>query len=356
MTESKFSAWIKERVPINEVATFFKKKTVPVHKHSIWYYFGGITLILFVSQIISGVLLLFYYKPGAESAFESVQFIMTKVRFGWLIRSLHSWGANVMIFFLFIHMFSAFFMKAYRRPREITWLTGVGLLFCALGFGFYGYLLPWNELAFFATQVGTEIAHVIPVVGKPMLTFLRGGEHVTGATLSRFFAIHVAILPAITFLLLAVHLFLIQMQGNAVPLSLETLPEEKKRVMPFFPDFAIRDLLAWMIVLGVMTALAAIYPWELGDKVDPFAAAPEGIMPEWYFIFMFQALKMMPAKFLFLDGELVAVGVFALGAVFWIFVPFLDKWSQKGQRSSVFTIIGWWIIAFMTIMTIIAFQ
>lgn len=356
MTAAKISVWFKERMPIDGVSAFFKKKTVPVHKHSIWYYFGGITLILFVNQVISGVLLLFYYKPGAESAFESVQFIMTKVPFGWLIRSLHSWGANVMVFFLFIHMFSTFFMKAYRRPREITWLTGVGLLFCALGFGFSGYLLPWNELAFFATKVGTEITSVIPVVGKPILSFLRGGEHVTGATLNRFFAIHVAVLPAVTIIILGVHLLLIQTQGNAVPLRLESVPEEQRKAMPFFPDFAIRDLFAWMIVLGLVATLAAIYPWELGVKADPFAAAPVGIMPEWYFIFMFQALKMMPAHFLFASGELVAVGVFALGAVFWILVPFLDRQAQKGKRSSVFTIIGWWIIAFMVVMTIIAYK
>src|SRR3954466_3235506 len=132
-----------------------REKTVPIHRHTIWYYFGGMTLFLFSIQVVTGILLLLYYRPTAESAFESVQFIMAEVQFGWLIRSLHSWSANLMILTLFIHMASVYLTRAYVRPREITWVTGVGLLVLVLGFGFSGYLLPWNKLAFFATQVGT---------------------------------------------------------------------------------------------------------------------------------------------------------------------------------------------------------
>ena len=194
--KEKLLNWFQERAPIEKSLPFLKEKAVPVHKHSLWYYFGGATLFLFGVQVITGLLLLFYYQPTAASAYESVQFIMTQVRFGWLVRSIHSWSANLMIGALVIHMFSVFFTKAYRRPRELTWLSGMGLFFIALAFGFSGYLLPWNTLAFFATRVGTEIAGVTPIIGKWLLTFLRGSEDVTGATLSRFFAIHVGILPA----------------------------------------------------------------------------------------------------------------------------------------------------------------
>src|SRR4029079_3002779 len=202
------TSWLDERLSISGLAKLVSTKEVPLHRHSIWYYFGGMTLFLFTVQVVTGILLLLYYRPSSEGAFESVQFIITEVKFGWLIRSIHSWSANLMIATLFIHMFSVFFLRAYYPPREITWLSGVFLLFIVVCFGFSGYLLPWNKLAFFATKVGTEIAGVIPLIGKPMLRFLRGGDDVTGATLTRFFGFHVAVLPAISTVILAVHLIL----------------------------------------------------------------------------------------------------------------------------------------------------
>ena len=167
--------------------------------------------------MLTGILLLLYYRPGANEAFESVQYIMTRVQFGWLIRSIHSWSANLMIFTAFAHMFSVLFLKAYRKPRELTWVSGVILLFLVMGFGFSGYLLPWNTLAFFATKVGTEIAGQVPIIGKPMMIFLRGGEEVTGATLTRFFGFHVAVLPGLATLLILLHLLLVQRLGMSVP-------------------------------------------------------------------------------------------------------------------------------------------
>src|SRR5918994_4281918 len=163
--------WLDERLSISGLAAIARKKEVPLHRHSVWYYFGGMTLFLFAVQVATGILLLLYYRPSAENAFESVQFIMTDVEFGWLIRSIHSWSANLMILTLFIHMFSVYFMTAYNRPRELTWLSGVVLLLISVGFGFSGYLLPWNEVSFFATKVGTDIADVIPVVGNTLLRF-----------------------------------------------------------------------------------------------------------------------------------------------------------------------------------------
>ncbi|MEX2090461.1 MAG: cytochrome b N-terminal domain-containing protein, partial [Bacteroidota bacterium] len=212
-------AWIDERVQLSDVMSFLGKKSVPVHRHSVWYYFGGVSLFLFIIQVVTGILLLLYYKGSEELAFESIQFIMAKVEFGWLIRSIHSWAANLFILSAFIHMFSVLFEKAYRKPRELTWLSGMILLFLGMGFGFSGYLLPWNEVSFFATKVGTDIAGVLPVVGEPLMVFLRGGEDVTGATLSRFFGFHVAVLPGIFTVVLGLHLLLVQRQGMSKPLS-----------------------------------------------------------------------------------------------------------------------------------------
>src|SRR5204863_9424409 len=192
-------------------------KTVPVHRYTVFYYLGGMTLFFFLVQVCSGLLLMLYSRPSAEEAFESIDFLMTTVPFGWLIRSIHSWSANLMVFFAFLHLASVFFMKAYRPPRELTWITGVLVFFLVLAFGFSGYLLPWNQLAFFATKVGTDIAGVVPVVGPWTLRFLRGGDRVTGGTLSRFYVWHVAILPAITFTIVMAPVAMVQLKGMSFP-------------------------------------------------------------------------------------------------------------------------------------------
>lgn len=344
--------WLDERLSISALSDMARKKEVPVHRYSIWYYFGGMTLFLFIVQVVTGILLLLYYRPSAENAFESVQFIITEVQFGWLIRSIHSWSANLMIATLFIHLFSVFFLRAYRRPREMTWVSGVVLLFIAICFGFSGYLLPWNQLAFFATKVGTEIAGVIPIIGRPLLRFLRGGEDVTGATLTRFFGFHVAVLPAMATVLLAVHVLLVQLHGMSVPPALKDQPVKK---MKFIPNFLLRDVIGWILAIGVLAALAALFPWELGEKADPFAPAPAGIKPEWYFLFMFQTLKYLPAKILGMDGEVLGIMAFNLVALLLFIVPFVDRGPENRRRTLIFNIIGVLALLYILVMTIIGY-
>jgi cytochrome b6 len=254
----------------------------------------------------------------------------------------------------FIHLFSVFFLKSYRKPRELTWVSGVILLFLSLGFGFSGYLLPWNELAFFATKVGTEIVAVVPFIGGWLLKFLRGGEDVTGATLTRFFGFHVAVLPMISTLLLVFHLWGVQKQGMSVPIEVEK-GNKSLRSMPFFPHFLLRDLLGWTLALAVLVAIAAIFPWELGEKADPFAPAPAGIQPEWYFVFMFQTLKFIPAKVFLFDGEMLGVLAFAFAGALLVFVPFLDNKANKAQINRWFTVIGISALIYILIMTAISY-
>lgn len=325
--------WLDERIGLAEIAKMARKKEVPLHRHTFWYYFGGMTLFLFTIQVVTGILLLLYYRPSAGEAFESIQFLMTEVEFGWLVRSIHSWSANLMILTMFIHLFSALLLHAYRRPRELTWLSGAGLLGLSLAFGFTGYLLPWNELAFFATRVGTEIPGVIPVIGPFLRRLLRGGDDVTGATLTRFYGIHVAVLPAIATLMIAVHLFMVQKHGMSRPPGEETTAANKK-AMPFFPNFLLRDLVGWLCALAVLAALAAYYPAELGKKADPFQPAPAGIKPEWYFMAMFQTLKLLPGHILGIEGELLGVLGFGLVGVILIALPFLDRSGQPGKAST----------------------
>jgi cytochrome b6 len=226
-----------------------------------------------------------------------------------------------------------------------------------LAFGFSGYLLPWNELSFFATKVGTGIAGSVPLVGHFLLRLLRGGDDVTGATLSRFFGLHVAILPAITTALVAVHLLLVQRQGMSVPRRVESQLKagERVRQMPFFPNYILRDVLAWYIALAVLAALAAFYPWELGKKADPFAPVPAGIRPEWYFLAMFHTLKLIPSHVLGLEGERLGVLAFGVIAMFLIVVPFLDRRSNEGQRSPIYTSLAVAGLVYLVGFTILAY-
>ena len=345
-------AWFDERLGFSSAVDFLRHKMVPGGVHSIWYYFGGVSLFLFGIQVATGLLLLFYYKPGTQSAYGSVQFIVVRVPFGWLIRSLHAWSANLMVFAVFVHMFSVYFLKAYRPPRELTWLTGMGLLALTMTFGFSGYLLPWNELAFFATKVGTDIAAIVPVVGPAIATLLRGGEDVGDATLTRFFGFHVAILPAAFTALLLVHLLLVQRLGMS---EAKTKENDAAEPMPFYPGFVLRDAILWLGVLGVLLILCTFVPWELGIQADPFASAPAGIRPEWYFTFVSQSLKYLPAKILGMDGEVVGICTFLAGAGFLALAPFLDRRAARGEPSPWFTWAGIFIVAFMLTMLTLAY-
>jgi cytochrome b6 len=328
------SGWFDERLGLSSVKEFLSHKTVPVHSATMWYYFGGITLFLFTIQVMTGVLLLLYYRPSPTEAYESVQFIVTKVQFGWLVRSIHSWSANLMIFAAFVHMFSVVFLHAYRRPREITWLSGIALLGLALAFGFSGYLLPWNKVSYFATKVGTDMAAAVPVIGEHIARFLRGGNDVGGGTLTRFFGFHVAVLPGITTTLLLVHLMLVQRHGMSSPpwVKGSNLPQ-----MKFFPNFFLRELMAWYAALGVLGSLAALFPWELGEKADPFAPAPAGIRPEWYFLAPFYTLKLIPSHVWKIEGELLGLFGFGALAMCWVALPFWASDRQGISRARMVT-------------------
>jgi cytochrome b6 len=223
-----------------------------------------------------------------------------------------------------------------------------------MGFGFSGYLLPWNELSFFATRIGTDIAGKTPLVGDWLLRFLRGGDDVTGATLTRFFGFHVAVLPMISAGLLGLHLALIQKQGMHVPEGLRGA-EKRRPPMPFFPNFALRDAVVWLGGLAVLAALAAFFPWELGVKADPFAPAPAGIKPEWYFLFMVEALKLLPPHLFGVEGELVGLGLFALGGLVWFLVPVLDRGGATGHRSRFFLFVGWAALLYLVAFTLLSF-
>jgi len=340
-------AWLDDRVGLEPVRHLMAQKTVPRHRYSLFYYLGGMALFLFLVQLGTGLLLLLYYEPGASTAYESVRRISSEIPFGWLVRSIHRWSADIFIGVLAVHMFTAFLMKAYRRPREVTWLTGVALFGVALAFGFSGYLLPWDDIAYFATSVGTQVAGVFPLVGKALLQLLRGGEDVTGATLARFFALHVVVLPFAALGLLGLHLLLVQRHGMSVPPGVS----EKGRPRRFFPDFLVHDLVGWTLALALLAALAALLPAGLGPKADPFASAPPGIKPEWYFYAPFQQLKMIPAHVGPFEGEVLGAVGFAILGLLFALVPFLDRRAARGEPSPAFSISGWVVVIYLVGLT-----
>jgi len=295
-------------------------------------------------------MLAFYYNPTLEGANQSVARIMTEVPLGWIIRSVHSWSASFMIALVFIHLLSIWITKAYRKPRELTWMSGVFLLFASLAFGFTGYLLPWDALSLSATKVGTDIPRSIPVVGVWVTKLLRGGEDVTGDTLTRFFGFHVSILPVFLLAILAVHVYLIQKQGMSIPLAAE-IKGKKMKELPFWPNFVYREMVVWLILTGILFSVAIFVPPSLEKAADLMAPAPEGIKPEWYFLFLFQMLKIFPAKILFVNGDTVAVFLILLAVVLLFFLPVIDN-KPAETKGRIITGLAYVFIVFALVMTV----
>lgn len=210
--------WVEERFGIGEGLRRALRKPVPKHARHWSFCLGGITFFAFVVEVVTGILLAFYYKPTPEGAYDSVLFIMNRVRFGWLIRSVHAWAATLMIVAIFGHMIRVFVTGSYKPPRELNWVVGMVLLALTLTFGFTGYLLPWDQRAYWATVVGTESGKSLPAIGPAILQLLRGGAEVTDLTLTRFYAVHVLLLPVITVVLLVAHFLMIRRQGISGPL------------------------------------------------------------------------------------------------------------------------------------------
>lgn len=317
--------WFEERFDMKQVkGAFDKQLRKPLPGHINWFYtLGSMALFFFASQVLTGILLLIYYRPTINEAFESVKYIMTTPYMGWLYRQLHAWGGNLMIIVVFLHMIRTFVVGSYKKPRELTWISGVILLFLTMTFGFTGYLLPWNQLAYWATTVGTEVAGAIPVIGDSIKTLLRGGDAVGSETLSRFFVIHVIILPWIMTFFVFFHLFLVRYFGISpvTPVGSDETIKEGEGV-PFYPNHVLKETIVFLFLLGVMITLSILMPFELGEKADPLQT-PHAIKPEWYFLPMYQLLKYFPKMI----GILFIVILAPIVLLFW---PFFDR--SKARR------------------------
>lgn len=329
-TLSKFAA---ERFPVDKlnIQSMVTKKQVPVHRMSWAYYMGGLALFFFTVQVVTGLLLLFYYEPTVSDAHASVEYISEHVAGGALIRNMHAWSSSGLILVVMIHLLTTFAMKAFAKPREITWITGFFLLVLAFAFGFTGYLLPWNQIAVNATKVGLQSIEAFgqylpgPMAEWPTLIreTIQGEATVGQATLSRFYALHVIILPLAMFGLLGLHLFSVQLHGMSRGVDKATGRTEK-----FFPFFLIKDFSVWGIAFLVLFVLAMCLPFDaffafpLSEPFDPLGSTPDGIKPEWYFFFMYYPLEILPFW-------VVMLAIHAIGAVVLLAPWVFGKTSRK---------------------------
>ena len=363
--------WVQDRLNIEALwrALFIRKIPFGVN---LLYTLGFVSLALFIVQALTGTILALYYSASPDHAYDSIEYLMTEVPFGPVIRGIHHWGASAMVIVVVLHMLVTFGMGAYKYPREVTWWIGVALFAVTFAFGFTGYLLPWDEKAYWATTVGTNMAGTVPFIGGFIEGVLRGGSQLGALSLTRFFAFHVLVLPMMLAVLAGIHLFLVVWQGVSVPPGLwdeavsrlrgpkgsRTAPETpaeyhavydefKTRGRRFFPDLVVEDALVSLVVILIVIAFAVAFGTPLEGQADP---TNTGYVPrpEWYFLFLFELLKYFP-------GSLEWVGVVVLPGLFFIFLillPFLDRGPRRLPRyrpiSTAMAVLSVIAIAFLT--------
>ena len=308
--------FLNERLPLGEFSAHLRK---PLPKHiNLLFSLGSLAMFLLLLQAATGAFLAFYYSPSPEHAHNAVTYISTEVPFGAFVRGLHHWGASAMVIIVVLHLLRVVLYSSYKAPRELTWIFGVLLLLIVLGFGFTGYLLPWDEKAYWATVVGVEIASTAPGLGDFVAKVMRGGAEIGAVTLSRFYALHTIWLPWLAFGLVGVHLFFVRYYGSTG--TPKNTPEEMKTGKPFYPHQVFEDVVGMLILFVILAAVAIFVPVPLEDVADPTNADYDP-RPEWYFLFLFQLLK-------YFQGPFEIIGTFVIptvGMLLLLFLPFLDR-------------------------------
>ena len=339
-----FVSWVRESFPVNaEVLREMSSEPIPNHLKKWWWALGGTPAYMFVVQMITGFMLIFYYVPDPATAYASVDHITNHVAFGWLIRSIHRWSANIMVAAVILHMMRVLFTRSFRRPRELNWMFGVSLFILTLFFGFTGYSLVYEQMSYWAMQVGTEIAGATPIVGSWLSGFLKGGTDIGQNTLTRFFTFHVVLLPVITMVLVGIHIYLIRQHGvTELKFKGEEDTPEQKKTFAFWPDHAMTEFVMIALIMFLLITLSLLFPAQLGDPANP-NVTPAHIKPEWYFYPVFRWLK-ITNLFWGVVGPMLFIGLL-FG---W---PFVDRFFEKKWPGKE---IGFWI-TIVGALTITAF-
>lgn len=334
--------WLRERAPVDEqFLRHVSAEPVSGHLKRWWWCIGGTPLYLFILQLLTGIMLAFYYVPDPDHAYQSVATITNEVPFGWYLRSFHKWSANLMIVSVLLHMMRVFFTGAYRKPRELNWVVGSALLMITLVFGFTGYSLIWEQLSFWGITVAGNILEATPVVGHSLAMFMRGGTEVGANTLTRFFVFHIGVLPTLMIGLLIVHVYLIRSLGVS---QLQGGSAEDTKTYPFFPDHFLTELAIGAFLMFFITCLALIFPAQMGEQANPLVT-PEHIKPEWYFFWAFRWLKLMSDT-----SAIITQGIFIAFVFAWPFIDGAIRRRWKDSEISMF--IGAVAIIYLLVLTI----
>ena len=330
-------AWINKRLPVHDFVADQLTGYYAPKNFNIWYFFGSLALVVLVLQLVTGIFLTMFYKPGELSSFDSVEYIMREVNYGWLIRYLHSSGASAFFIVVYLHMFRAFLYGSYRKPRELLWLVGMLVYLVLMAEAFMGYVLPWGTMSFWGAQVIVNLFGTIPAVGPGLVEWIRGDYGIADATLNRFFALHVAALPLGLLLLVALHLVALRRTGSNNPDGIEI----KEKVAPdgkpldgisFHPYYTVKDVFGVGVFLILLAIIVFFVPTLGGlfleapnfEPANPLST-PEHIAPVWYFTPYYAILRAVP------DQRLGAL-LMGLAIVAFLFVPWLDRSPVKSMR------------------------
>lgn len=333
---SNLMSWVDARFPATETYEYHMSKYYAPKNFNFWYFFGVLSMVVLVNQLLTGFWLTMMYSPTAEGAFDSIEYIMRDVEYGWLIRYMHSTGASAFFVVVYLHMFRGLLYGSYQKPRELVWLIGMGIYLCLMAEGFFGYLLPWGNMSYWGAQVILNLAGAIPVVGDALVTWVRGDYVLSGATLNRFFAIHVAVIPLILVGLVFMHLVALHHVGSNNPDGVDIKKVKGKDGIPldgiaFHPYYTVHDLVGIVVFLFIFSLVIFFFPdggyFLEKPNFDPANSlkTPEHIAPVWYYTPFYAILRAVPSKL----GGVIAMG----GAIAILFVlPWLDKSPVKSMR------------------------
>jgi ubiquinol-cytochrome c reductase cytochrome b subunit len=334
--------WIDERFPLTANWKAHLSEYYAPKNFNFWYFFGSLALLVLVLQIVTGIFLTMHYKPDAELAFASVEYIMRDVSWGWLIRYMHSTGASMFFVVVYLHMFRGLIYGSYRNPRELIWLFGVAIFLALMGEAFFGYLLPWGQMSYWGAQVIVNLFATIPFIGPDVAEWLRGDFLVSDATLNRFFAFHVIALPLVLLGLVAAHIVALHEVGSNNPDGVEIKKKKDPKTgipldgIPFHPYYTVKDIVGVSVFLIVFSAIVFFAP-EMGGyfleannfiPADPFKT-PSHIAPVWYFTPYYSILRAVPP---ILNSQFPGVAAMGLSVVIFAALPWLDRSPVKSIR------------------------
>ncbi len=339
--------WFNERLPLGGLIRSALDEKIP-GRASFFYTLGSATLFVFALQVVTGIWQLFYYVPTTDHAYASLSFLRIQVPYGWLMHGIHYWGANIMAILIALHMIRVFIWGAYKKPRELTWLIGVLFLFLTAGLIFTGAALPWDETGYWASEVGTSIAGTVPLIGNFLEKFLRGGDSMGQLTLSRFFTFHVALIPALAFIIIFFHLIAFRKYGSVGPWK----ESKRRKIGEFWPDQVAIDLIVSGFIFMFMVWLSAFTPAPFSGPADPSDVAFEP-KPEWNFLFLYQLLKVFKGPFEIVGTVVIPTIIVAILVI----VPFIDRNESQSPGKRIGMMIGGLLfVGFVLAYTIIGFN